>query len=238
MELNDENNKAFQPTHFVTIYRRGDNFSKGDLYMEIGPILKDGKKYRIGPSMQADKDFLNDLVASVKTDNFKALKFKGLVPENVHWFHSESQDPTIIWTNESCERQLYFSTKNVESGIYKMPRLLFACSKGQLFVFRLATDEPITMERFIFMMPLPNIYDDGQVCLGDSKRKLKKPQTMDDYIQNMESLFFNTKFNSIHHNKFGKGIVFVDKIRTKNMDDFPFIASPQKTIKKLFDEIS
>lgn len=235
MEVRNYENEPYVPLHFLTVYGRGH-----EMYIEVGDIVKDGNIFKVGPSVPADMDLLTNIASSIKTENFKALKWKGLLPENVIYCHSDDAEPTIVWTKEPQSVQLYFNSKmGIESGIYKMPRTLFACSRDSLDVFRL-DNGPFKKEfdTKLGMMPLPNIYDSGNVCLGSTKKKQKKPTCMEEYILHMENLFYNTQFNALHHDLFG-GAVVVKEMKKKDLNKFPFVQPKKvKTLKLLINELS
>lgn len=241
MDIRDHQYASFVPTHFMTVYQRDGN-EHGDKYMEIGNIIKENGKYKVGPSAPVDMEFLTDLVSSIKVENFKALKFKALVPDNVLYYHSEDAEPTIIWEHKSCEKQLYFKKDmGIESGIYKLPNILFATHKDDLYCFRIDAQEGINKDltlQQLHMMPLPNIYDDCKVCLGGNESKMKKAKCLEEYIKNMEDLFFKTRFNALHHESFGKDTIVVDVMRSKNINNFPYVLAPIKTLKELLHELS
>lgn len=239
MKIRDNENQPFIPTHFLTVYSQGSNIHS-DKYLEIGEITKVDEKYKVGASQAADKQFLNELVSTIKTENFSALKWKSFIPENVWYCDSVDAEPTLIWTYKKCEKQLHFlKSMGIESGIYKLPNILFATHKDELYCFRLDNGNDFFKELDLpqlHMMPLPNIYNDSKVCLGGNK--LKKAKTLDDYIHNMEELFFKTRFNALHHEGFGKGEIIIDLMKHKDINRFQYVLSKQKTIKKLLDEIS
>lgn len=239
MQIRDHENKPFIPTHFLTVYSQGGN-AHGDKYLEVGEIVHKEGKYQIGASQPADKDFLNELVSTIKTEHFSALKWKGFIPENVWYCHSVDAEPTLIWVYKKCTKQLHFlKSMGIESGEYKLPNILFATHKDELYCFRLDNGSTFFKDldlAQLHMMPLPNIYDDSKVCLGGNK--LKKAKTLDEYIHNMEELFFKTRFNALHHEEFGAAEIIIDVMKHKDINRFQYVHSKQKTIKKLLDEIS
>jgi hypothetical protein len=137
MQIRDHENKPFVPTHFLTVYSQGGN-DYSNKYLEVGEIQHVDGKYKIGVSQPADKEFLNELVSTIKTEHFAALKWKGLIPENVWYCHSVDAEPTLIWTHKKCTKQLHFKKEmGIESGVYKLPNILFATHKDELYCFRL-----------------------------------------------------------------------------------------------------
>jgi len=239
MQIRDHENKPFIPTHFLTVYSQGAS-TYGDKYLEVGEITKVGDKYQIGASQPADKDFLNELVSTIKTEHFNALKWKSFIPENVWYCHSVDAEPTLIWVHKKCEKHLHFlKSMGIESGVYKLPNILFATHKDELYCFRLDNGRDFFKDLDLpqlHMMPLPNIYDDSKVCLGGNK--LKKAKTLDEYIYNMEELFFKTRFNALHHEGFGKDTIVIDVMKYKDINRFHYVSAKQTNLKKLLDEIS
>lgn len=233
LEIKQEENNEFVPTHFLTVYSRKD--SSFEKYLEIGEIIQKGDKFEIGPAIPNDMDFLSDLVDCIKVENFKALKWQGLIPSNVIYCSSENQNPVIIWYQAATKKQLFFdSDMGVKTNIFDLPPLLFACKGNQLSVFRLREQPHIDSE--LYMVPLPNIYNTSKVCLGSNKTK--KPKNLEQHISNMQDLFYKTRFNALHHLKFGEGVVYIDVMRKNNLNLFPLVISEQKTIKKLIHELS
>lgn len=232
LEIYKHENQDFVPTHFMTVYSRIDSRDK---YLEIGEIKQKGERFEIGPAIPNDMDFLSDLVESIKVENFKALKWSGLIPENVIYCASETQDPTIVWFQPACKKKLFFDSEiGIKTNIFDLPPLLFSCKDGTLSVFRL-TEKP-NINSNLFMVPLPNIYGSSSVCLGNNKQK--KAKSLEQYMINIEELFYKTRFNALHHKKFGEGIIYVDLMQKNNINLFPLVEAEQKTIKKLINELS
>lgn len=233
LEIKSEENKLFVPTHFLTIYSRTD--SSFEKYLEIGEIKQQGSEFVIGPAIPNDMDFLTDLVNCIKVENFKALRWSGLIPSNVIYCTSETQDPTIVWYQPATKKKLFFDSEmGIKTNIFDLPPLLFVCKEDELSVFRLRETPHIKAE--LFMVPLPNIYDSSRVCLGNNQAK--KAKNLEDYILNMENLFYKTRFNALHHTKFGEDIIYVNLMEKNNLNLFPLVPAQQKTIKNLLNELS
>lgn len=239
MQIDALDTQNLVPSHFMTVYSRNDR----DPYLEIGEfILVDGK-YKVGPSVPADLEFLNGLARTIKQENFQALKFKGLTPQNVIFHHSENNEPSIMWVMEPCKKQIYFSSSmGIASGIYEFPRTLFTCNRGGLDCYRLKEKDKINLDMKAYVMPLPNIGHHGDVCLGNSKSKLAKPKTMEEYIEQMENLFFQTTFNVWHHDYFTKDKQYKamkDLMKKRDLKLFPLIEPKNKqTLKTLRNALS
>lgn len=232
-QINKTDNNDFIPSHFLTVYTRENNsFEK---YLEVGEIIKGKSGYEVSNSMPADEEFLQDLANSIITQNFKVLKWKGLIPNNILYCHSENEKPTIVWHRQPEKRKLYFDEEmGIDSDFYHLPNLLFFVHNEILSVFRLGQNPRLTS--YLYMVPLPNIYENSSVCLGNGKTE--KAKCLEEYIENTEKLFYCTRFNALHHKKFGKGIVFADLIKKKDINIFPLVKSKQKTLKNLFNELS
>lgn len=238
MQIFDHEHGPLVPTHFLTVYSRNSNTGYSEeKYLEIGSIVKTDKGYQIGASRPADMDFLNDLAGSIKVQNFKALKFKGIIPEKVLYCHSEDAEPTLVWKLPSPYKMLYFSkAMGIESQMYQLPSMLFVMEKGELSVYRIPNDGRTDENTLLYMMPLPNIYDNSSVCLGNNK--LKKAKYLEDYMENAEDLFFKTRFNALHHNSFDDKQVFIDVFRSMDLNEFIPQPAETKTIKQLLHDLS
>lgn len=234
MQIFDFQNSPLIPTHFLTVFKSAVN---SDLYLESGKITKVGNSYTVGESVPADMDMLTDLVASIKTVNFKSLKFKSLIPKNVLYVNAEQADPVIIWHRAPERRHLEMREGVGNTGTYSMPMILFACAKGSLYSFRMEWDN-VEPDSELFYMPLPNIYNDSKVCLGGASRRLKKAKSLEEYMEVMELLFYATDFNALHHKNFGKDVVFVDVLKEGDLNLFPKVPAKQKTLKALLNELS
>lgn len=237
MQINEYQKNEFIPTKFMTIYEKQiDNQLQNEFYLEIGHIEKDNDQFKVGVSQPVSKEFLNDLVSNIKIQNFQALRFKAFIPNNVLFYHSVNENPTVMWYRHPESRFLTFKEEiGIESANYDLPRLLFFLHDENLSVFRM--DGNIDMETELHLLPLPNIHEDSTVCLGNAK--VKKAKFLDDVIRNYEDLFYKTRFNALHNeNYFAEGIVYVDVLKNKNAQQWPKKLSNYKTLKKLFNEIS
>lgn len=239
MQLHDHEHKRLQPTHFMTVYSKSSHNDNDyeERYMEIGPILKTENGYKIGASSPVSLDFLNDLAATIKIQNFKALRFKGLLPKNVLYCHSDSENPSLIWYIPKQQQMLYFSKSiRKESEVFEILDMVFVTHDGELYVYRLSSSFLLNEESLLYMVPLPNIYENCSVCLGNNK--LKKATTLEQYMANMESLFYKTRFNALHHEKMGEGVIYTEAIKENDFRLFPYVPAPVKNIKELLNEIS
>ena len=238
MEIRDYTNQEFIPTHFLTVYCRNSN-SHQEKYLEVGDIINKGKKYHVGASRPADMDFLTDLVQAIKVDNFKALKFKGLLPNNVLFSHAENENPTLIWYRIPEKRYLHFAKDmSIESAEYQTPPVLFVLNDGELFVYRLI-DFEITNETKLYKLPLPNIHEGSDVCLGNNEHKFKKAKCLEDIIKLYEDLFYKTRFNALHDESFfDEGVIYIDVLKNKNISSYPLKQAKVKTIKNLLHDLS
>lgn len=238
MVITESSNTEFFPSEFITIYSRKAH-PHAEKYMEVGSILFINNKYEMGSSVPVSPKFLSDLVSTIKGSHFKALRFKGLIPENVIYYHSESQDPTIMWIRPAEKRYLYFSDHlKIESAEYQMPITLFLLHDKDLKVYRLL-EEKLTDKTVFYYLPLPNIHEDSDVCLGGAKHKIKKPKSLEDVIKNYEDLFYHTTFNALHNdNFFDQQLIYNEVAKNKDIREWPAKQIKDLTLKKLMNEIS
>lgn len=75
-----------------------------------------------------------------------------------------------------------------------LPPLLFVAAANDLAVMALVEDKrPKRLEEQLCYAPLPNIYQDGRVCLGT----MRKPAHTD--VEGWEAAFFDSAFNVTHY---------------------------------------
>lgn len=79
----------------------------------------------------------------------------------------------------------------------RLPPMVFAAepASGSLWVRALRRTARPDGATALFLLPLPNIYDNGQVCLG--MRNSANPRSRTEW----ESLFFGTRFNHTHYRR-------------------------------------
>lgn len=232
MNIEQSTYSEFIPTNFMVVYTRKENTN--EKYLEIGNITESEDKYSIAGLQPANMEFLNDLVSAIKTENYKALKWEGVIPKNVLYYHSENSEPTIMWLRPAEKRQLHFNEKK-QSGNYELHDILFVAYKGELYVFRYGAHKTNPLQSKLYYVPLPNIYDDCRVCTGNAEKT--RPKTTEQYIKHMEDLFYMTNFNDLHHTNFGKGTVYITVLKTKNLNNFPKVPTKIKTVEQLLKEL-
>lgn len=233
MNIHAYKERVFVPQCFLMVYKTNE----GEYYLEGGDVLhnRQTNQYTLGVTKPVDELFLSELVDAIKQDHFEPLKWKGFIPKNVLYCDASKREPKLIWYQEPKHMYLYFSDETkIESALYRMPPLIFKLEQSELFVYRLSTDD-VNPDVLLYHLPLPNIYEDAKICLGEAKSKRRKNKTLDDVMQFYIDVFYKTEFNSLHHEiPLPNGEIYVSYLNAnKDLNQWPLTPINKLTLKKL-----
>lgn len=78
-----------------------------------------------------------------------------------------------------------------------IPRLIFKATKNQLSVYALKETRRPTAKTKLYYAPFFNVYESGSVCMGTVGIKVAKAESLEEFIQLWETLFFNSYFSHL-----------------------------------------
>jgi len=173
----------------IMVFYRGD---EGSSYVEVSDIDK-GVVTSCRPATIESLSFIKKLVVPELKEK---TPIKMMSP--LDWFlrfDNDINDTNIVWSSKEQVRTINYRGKDVE---YHCPALIWVYKGGDdIRVFAKRT----RMEnRVLHNLPLPNIYENGNICWGDVK--IPKFQNSNEVVTNIPKLFFESAFTD-HLNKNG-----------------------------------
>lgn len=212
----------YKPTHQLVIYE-----CNSTSYVEHYEVetLESGKS-RLSEGKPLTKRALKKLLETVSTSVKKPMGNLGkLMPHNVLYFDPRPTSIKLIWWNPAQERML--------TGIYKkptaakLPAILYMLDDGILHIYCIKSgSKRPDLKTALFHAPLPNIYEDCNVCMG-SVATPKNFSEISDLIAGWEYAFWGSKFTDhMWNDKFDK--LLKAAMRSKK----PFPTKDLKPLKK------
>lgn len=118
------------------------------------------------------------------------------IPKNILSYWGTETEPTIVWyVKPHCRRAWFSKSTGIKGKSLPYPCLVFKVSEGDLSVF-VCPDDEIKVESSLYPLPLPNIYENCEVCLGDAE--ILTSPNIHEVVKNYEQAFFETEYNVFH----------------------------------------
>ncbi|GEM67584.1 hypothetical protein SMI01S_11900 [Sphingobacterium mizutaii NBRC 14946 = DSM 11724] len=154
---------------------------------------------------------IENILNSFKSQKISAQP-KGLVPSNMVYMDLDNE--IFIWKCPGKKRMLYFRDEFVGNGEAFVPDMIFKVKGKALSVFAvkdLKSENPI-----LCVPPFPNCSNEGGVCQGSAKTKMKG-NTFQDIINYWETIFWASEFTHLNANTVTKDnvtLTWKDLIKT------------------------
>jgi PRTRC genetic system protein B len=181
---------SYKPKQQIIVYSSGN-----DAYLEYhdilytvdGTVLSEGKPV----TKKTLKKLLELVIESAKGSMANMNK---LMPDNVLYFDPRPGRFKLIWYNTPMIRNLIGLRKTAVN--IKTPSVLYVLDDDSLSIYALKSSRRPKLDSLLFHLPLPNIYDDGRICMGNV-RTPKKLSELSDLIQAWEYAFWDSNFSSM-----------------------------------------
>ncbi|AZB25283.1 MULTISPECIES: PRTRC system protein B [Flavobacteriales] len=224
----------YEPKSALVFY---ESLYKNEMYVEHFDMDRNGNPINAHPlTVNEAKTLAKSLVIDKEIEK-AFLKSKGILANNILHINP-SQKGSVIWYTKAQERQMYF-VKNLEipSGKAKVPAMLWIADKENLSVFALSNDKRPTENTTLHYAPFFNVYNDGDVCMGNVDIKIQNSTSVEEFIEQWESYFFNSYFSHLvgGHNPIDGNLVNLWKKLLKSNEAFPneILKKNNKTLKNL-----
>ncbi|HSA34215.1 MAG TPA: hypothetical protein P5077_10855 [bacterium] len=205
MQLNDILREQLAPAQALIIYRRAAaadrpvSLNNEAAYIELHPIVTAGDRYALGPGAPLTKKQVIALAALAGADRSALLG--GFLPATGRLLYLDPSPaaPRILWWRPPEKREIIFDERQsgIASGEYPLPALLFDLADRSLSVHAVAGDF-VTPRSPVKNAPLPNIYDDGRICMGNCRLPAMRGDIA-DLIERYEELFYRSEFTHFIH---------------------------------------
>lgn len=206
-----------------------DNYSRGQNYLELRPINKEG---RMGAGIPVTYKFMNTLLESY-SEEMSGIPH-GRMPSNMLWCDTRKGREKYIWYNPPQKRQMYFSKSlSIPDGIFNLPGIIYIVSNNRLSVYAFK-GEKLKDDAELYRAPYFNVSDSG-VCLGNSSLEMPADPGFPSLLEYWEKRFWLSEFSHLGGggNPTHSNLVSV----TENARTHPFNMEELKPINKCLKEI-
>ncbi|MEQ8682724.1 MAG: hypothetical protein RID25_23365 [Cyclobacteriaceae bacterium] len=199
-ELQEE----FIPELAIILYARNERrYGDQQYYLEGHQFVKtSNSNYTLQHGLPLTESCLQSLSKYLnrhEKEQSQPLYFEGLIPSNVLNYNCFPDSYVITWAKPAGISKLSFTKElNLPNGDYPLPGLIFKATKNSLSVYAY-TDKVITTNSTLYIAPLPNIFDNGNLCIGSAKRP-NNLTTFNQAIRQWEHLFFASYFSHFAEN--------------------------------------
>lgn len=207
-----------------------------DTYVEAYDMDDSGCAINAHPLCETESKALAEALDT--SDNLRRdfLTPKGLLPEKVIYIDG-SYNGCAIWHTPSRKINLFFKDDlTIPNGTAKIPTLLWKATKKHLYVFALKNNSKPTIKTKLYHAPFFNVHDNGNVCMGTVDINIDNDCSLEDFIAQWESYFFDSYFSHlIDGNPIKGNIVQLWQQQVNTDREFPTAVLKQnkRTIKDL-----
>lgn len=200
MNLSDLKNEVI-PSMALVIYKVKN---KDGAYMESHPIIKnpnwdpfgsDGQ-YTFGAAKPVYLKTLQEIFNFLHFEQGEPISFECGIPSNLLHINIQKSASkfTGAWKQKIGERTLTIS--NTEDGNKKRSQFKINSKYNIVYVLDDELEVYLDVNGKIYELPLPNIYPDNRVCMGNWKSKNHK--TVQRILNDWEHGFWDPAFNTLH----------------------------------------
>ncbi|WP_432328188.1 PRTRC system protein B [Mucilaginibacter sp. P25] len=198
--ITDQISHTYTPVKAMLIYLKGrsdvdDDYGTEEMYVESYDIGRNGRPVNAHPLSATECGRFAEMLRSQQRKGNSFLRCRGVLPENLLYLNMENEG-FAIWHTPPMQRNLFFSEAlGIPSGNARIPALLWQGSRDTLSVFALKGNRKPQSQTALYHAPFFNMYEDGKVCMGTVKRKIKADTCLEDFISLWENYFFNSYFS-------------------------------------------
>lgn len=198
----------YKPWRILSIYQ---SEKSSDSYLEVAKMYPNGK---IGAFSPLSSQMVTAIAKVLKTSNFNVPH--GLIPPNLVYYNPSPFK--IQWRCELKKAHLYYKKDlNIKDGIRPIPNLLFTYTNDNLNVRAYIKWNGIKTK--FYHAPFHNIYINGGICMGRTNLKYVNSDTIETYINRLQTLFFLIPGSEIHYSY---GNVNINSLHIELLDKTSF----------------
>ncbi|SFH37385.1 PRTRC system protein B [Pedobacter insulae] len=173
--------------------------SKGttaDTYVEYFEMDKQGIPINAHPLTIREANQLARALKTAKQQKEPCLKPEGIIGNHV--LHLDAVKGRAVWFTKTMRRELYFTEDlGIAKGWAYVPPMLWVADRNSLSVFALGSNRRPTEKTRLFNAPFFNVYENGNVCMGNVDVRIKKAASLEAFTSDWEKYFFNSYFSHL-----------------------------------------
>ena len=194
-KFNDLLKSRLEPTDAILFYKPtvkvGD---KEGAFVEHRTI--EGGKMGAGKPLEIDTlAKMMKTVSKYVSKNTALVTLHGVIPPNLLYTNTDIDSHKLVWYRKPEKRMLYFNEKlGIQNGEMWVPGLVYVAEHRRLSVYAFKGSAP---KDVLYKAPFFNVYDGGNVCLGNAKVQKPKVHTFRDWMEYWEKMFWLSEFAAI-----------------------------------------
>jgi len=182
----------YLPEKALLIYRSN---SGGNYYVESFDMDENGCPINAHPLTVKEGNALALALESTSEAKQNFLISRGIIPEHILHINS-NREGYAIWCTPAMTTKLLFNTDlDITDGEANVPPLLWKASKSKLQIWALPNDKRPDADTCLYHAPFFNISDNGSVCMGSVAVAIHPQWFLEDFMQQWQSYFFDSKFS-------------------------------------------
>lgn len=199
---------AYEPVLLIAVYRglnreAQTNQHMTSYFLEQHPISPIGGQFVTGAGQPLKKEQLQEIGNYLVKEQDRILPMTGEMGARLLYYRPSSTSPFAIWHSPAGKRELRFSSgMKLKDKAYDLPGMIFIGHGHGMSCFMIddtqATTREELLQRQIFYCPLPNVSNNGSVCLGSSSRlSMSKASSIEEMLQAAEGGFWHSQFTHL-----------------------------------------
>lgn len=140
------------------------------------------------------------LSKALNTDEVAEKAFlspNGILPANILRI-SMADRGNALWYTKPQSRKLYFSESlGIASAKIDLPALVWWADRHRLNIYAIKGKTKPNGNTRLYHAPFFNIYQNGNVCMGNVSVKISKSASLEEFMQAWENYFFDSYFSHL-----------------------------------------
>ena len=194
-----------------------------DIYIENFDIDSKGSPINAHPLTVREAQRLSKTLNIQNKKDKDFLKSSGIISANI-LFIDAYENGKVVWYTKAQKRQMFFTERlSIPNGQANVPPLLWCANKQGMKIFALTANRRPTENTLLFHAPFPNVYENGNVCMGSVDINIKNSASLEEFTEEWENYFFNSYFSHLvnSHNPVNGNCVNLWKNLIQNKEAFP-----------------
>lgn len=197
-DITKELGTMYHPHSVLVIYQSKD--VNKVTYVEQFDMDANGNPINAHPLTTREAERLSKSLNTKQLQNNACFIPKGILSTTVLSINPSGQGK-VIWYSKPQKRHLFFIDKlGITSGVAHLPTLVWKATKNQLSVYALKGTRRPTLKTKLYYAPFFNVYKNGSVCMGTVNIKVAKSSSLEEFILEWETHFFNSYFSHLLDN--------------------------------------
>lgn len=166
-----------------------------DMYVEYFDMDRNGKPVNAHPLTVREAGRLATAM-KIMQEKETVLTPSGILRD--HILYLDAKAGKAVWFTKAGERKLYFTESlGIPQGTTSVPAMLWKANRNSLQVFALSSNRRPTETTTLYHAPYFNVYESGNVCMGNVDIRIKKTASLEEFTSAWEDYFFNSYFSHL-----------------------------------------